>query len=596
MRRLALSVIAVAAALVLQLTVVDRLPLPGGGPDLVLLAVVALGLTSGPMAGMLTGFLAGLALDIAPPASGVLGEHALVFCVVGYGCGRLSGLTDRSAASSLGVAAVAAAAGEMLYVAVGLTIGDPGISWSAIRSVLPSSVLQDVLISPFVVFGIWKASSPAAGYSLGPAAGAAAAGLRAGLAGPGPGRLASGAVLPARAGLLGRASWLAGPLGSGRGQKASPVGSVGSVRFGKSAARQGDGWVGSGPRASRPAQAQVRRGRRPRLRPGAGQAGSAAMVQLHRRQRARPVSVRMSHRRRGDGSIGAGLLAAAPGRRNPRGAAVRPARQPRFRSGSGSLGGQSGRTGPGGARPGGAGLGGARLGGAGPRGAGFSGRGLGGAGLGGRGLGGTGFRNAGQGRKGLGRTRLGRKGVGRKGVGGTTLGRAGLGGSPPDSSMPGSSLSAGGTTRRGAVASSVSLHLRGGRRGDGVVGGGSPRRPASIGPAGTRPRKQPRFFRRRPRLSGRRPRPAGRGPSFARRGPSFARRGPSFARRQPSLPRGRPRPAGRGPSFARRQLSLPRRRPRLRSGRPSFLASRASGKAAGRRLAWRADGRTGGFR
>jgi len=566
MRRLALSVIAVAAALVLQLTVVDRLPLPGGGPDLVLLAVVALGLTSGPMAGMLTGFLAGLALDIAPPASGVLGEHALVFCVVGYGCGRLSGLTDRSAASSLGVAAVAAAAGEMLYVAVGLTIGDPGISWSAIRSVLPSSVLQDVLISPFVVFGIWKASSPTAGYSLGPAAGAAAAGLRAGLAGPGPGRLASGAVLPARAGLLGRASWLAGPLGSGRGQKASPVGSVGSVRFGKSAARQGDGWVGSGPRASRPAQAQVRRGRRPRLRPGAGQAGSAAMVQLHRRQRARPVSVRMSHRRRGDGSIGAGLLAAAPGRRNPRGAAVRPARQPRFRSGSGSLRGQSGRTGPGGARPGGAGLGGARLGGArlggaGPRGAGFSGRGLGGAGLGGRGLGGTGFRNAGQGRKGLGRTRLGRKGVGRKGVGGTTLGRAGLGGSPPDSSLPGSSLSAGGTTRRGAVASSVSLHLRGGRRGDGVVGGGSPRRPASIGPAGTRPRKQPRFFRRRPRLSGR-----------------------------------RPRPAGRGPSFARRQLSLPRRRPRLRSGRPSFLASRASGKAAGRRLAWRAGGRTGGFR
>jgi rod shape-determining protein MreD len=568
MRRLALSVIVVAAALVLQLTVVDRLPLPGGGPDLVLIAVVALGLTSGPMAGMLTGFLAGLALDIAPPASGVLGEHALVFCVVGYGCGRLSGLTDRSAASSLGVAAVAAAAGEILYVAVGLTLGDPGISWPAIRSVLPSSVLQDVLISPFVVFGIWKASSPTAGYSLGPAAGAAAAGLRAGLAGPGPGRLASGAVLPARAGLLGRASWLAGPLGSGRGKKAGPVG---SVRFGKSAARQGDGWVGSGPRALRPAQAQVRRGRRPRLRPGAGQAGSAAMVQLHRRRPAPPVSVRMSHRRRGDGSIGAGLLAAAPGRRNPPGAAVRPARQPRFRSGSGSLGGQAGRTGPGGARPGGAGLGGARLGGAGPRGAGltgrglggagFTGRGAGGAGLGGRGLGGPGFRSSGQGRKGLGRTRLGRKGVGRKGLGRTRLGRAGLGGPPPGSSLPGSSLRGGGTTRRGAVARSVSLHLRGGRRGDGVVGGGSPRRPPGPGRAGTRPRKQPRFFRRRPRLPGR-----------------------------------RPRPAGRGPSFSGRQLSFPRRRPRLRSGRPSFLASRASGKAARRRPAWRAGGGTGGFR
>src|SRR6266581_3132340 len=205
MRRLALSVIAVAAALVLQLTVVDRLPLPGGGPDLVLLAVVALGLTGGPMAGLLTGFLAGLALDIAPPASGILGEHALVFCVVGYGCGRLSGLTDRSAASSLGVAAVAAAAGEMLYVAVGLTIGDPGISWSAIRSVLPSSVLQDVLISPFVVFGIWKAGGQPAGHSPGawltatrPPARTAGAGLGRLAAGAGLGRLVGGAGVPAR--------------------------------------------------------------------------------------------------------------------------------------------------------------------------------------------------------------------------------------------------------------------------------------------------------------------------------------------------------------------------------------------------------------
>src|SRR6266700_6944616 len=406
MRRLALSVIAVAAALVLQLTVVDRLPLPGGGPDLVLLAVVALGLTSGPMAGMLTGFLAGLALDIAPPASGVLGEHALVFCVVGYGCGRLSGLTDRSAASSLGVAAVAAAAGEMLYVAVGLTIGDPGISWSAIRSVLPSSVLQDVLISPFVVFGIWKASSPATGYSLGPTAGAAAARLRAGLAGPGPGRLANGAVLPARTGLLGRSSWLAGPLGSGRGKKAGLVGSVGSVRFCKTAARQGDGWVGSGPQPAQQVQAQPRRGRLPRLRPGAGQAGSAAMVQVRRRLPARSVNVRIGQGRRGDGSVGT-ALAATPGRRYPRGAAARPARQPRFRPGGGSAGGPAGRAGSSGAGSNGAGLGGTRLGRTGLSHAGFSR-----AGLGGTRLGRTGLSHAGFSRAGLGRPAAGRAGVG----------------------------------------------------------------------------------------------------------------------------------------------------------------------------------------
>ena len=61
-RRAILSAVLLAIALMLQLTVVNRLPLPGaGGPDLVLLTVVALGLCSGPAAGAVTGFCAGLA-------------------------------------------------------------------------------------------------------------------------------------------------------------------------------------------------------------------------------------------------------------------------------------------------------------------------------------------------------------------------------------------------------------------------------------------------------------------------------------------------------------------------------------------------------
>ena len=59
-----------------------------------LFAVVALALTGGPLPGLLTGFLAGLALDVAPPASHAIGQYALVFCVVGYACGRLAGLGD----------------------------------------------------------------------------------------------------------------------------------------------------------------------------------------------------------------------------------------------------------------------------------------------------------------------------------------------------------------------------------------------------------------------------------------------------------------------------------------------------------------------
>jgi rod shape-determining protein MreD len=151
-RRLLLATVAVMAALLLQLTLVDRLPSPGGPPDLVLLVTVALGLTCGPTTGLLTGFWAGLALDIAPPASALIGGRALVFCLIGYCCGLLRPLASRSALTTLGVAAVAAATGEALYAAAGLMLGSPGITWPAIRAVLPASVLLDVLISPFLVY------------------------------------------------------------------------------------------------------------------------------------------------------------------------------------------------------------------------------------------------------------------------------------------------------------------------------------------------------------------------------------------------------------------------------------------------------------
>jgi len=250
---------------------------------------------------------------VAPPASGVLGEHALVFCLVGYGCGHLRGLAGRSAASSLGVAAAAAAAGEMLYVAAGLLLGDPGITWPAIWSVLPSAVLQDVLISPFVVFGIWKASSLAAGRPVGADLAMAALRPQPPAAGRSLAGLADGAALPGSAGLLGGGSWLAGPLRYGRSRKAGPLG---SARFAPSAARQGDGWVSSTPPSLPSAPAQLRHGRPPRLRPGAGRPGSA-VAQPPARPPARPVRVRIGQARRGTA-----LLRLLPGRRQARAGAM----------------------------------------------------------------------------------------------------------------------------------------------------------------------------------------------------------------------------------------------------------------------------------
>src|SRR6266704_973093 len=112
MKRKMLAVSALAAVPLVQLTVVNGLALPGGGtPDLVLLCVVALGLTGGPAPGLIAGFCAGLALDLAPPASQIVGQYALVLCLVGYGSGRLRFTLRHSAAAAIAAAAVMAALG-----------------------------------------------------------------------------------------------------------------------------------------------------------------------------------------------------------------------------------------------------------------------------------------------------------------------------------------------------------------------------------------------------------------------------------------------------------------------------------------------------
>src|SRR5438067_1239030 len=72
MRRVLLPVVLLLAALVLQLTVLDRLPLPGGvAPDLVLLVLFGVALAS-----RLAARLAGTAKPSGEPAAG-LGTPAL---------------------------------------------------------------------------------------------------------------------------------------------------------------------------------------------------------------------------------------------------------------------------------------------------------------------------------------------------------------------------------------------------------------------------------------------------------------------------------------------------------------------------------------
>jgi rod shape-determining protein MreD len=154
-----ISFVLVAITVVVQLTIMDRIAFPGGaGPDLVLLMVAALALAGGPMAGVLIGFWAGLALDVAPPGSHFTGQNALVFCLVGYACGLLA--DDASGDAEQGhtalfeilVMAAAAVCGEALAALLGVMLSDPRVTWPAITRVLPAAMIYDVLLCPFVLY------------------------------------------------------------------------------------------------------------------------------------------------------------------------------------------------------------------------------------------------------------------------------------------------------------------------------------------------------------------------------------------------------------------------------------------------------------
>ena len=82
--RMLLSATLIVVALVIQVSVLARLQLPGAVPDLLLLVVLGLALVYGHVGGALIGFAAGLLADLAPPADHAAGRYALVLCVIGY--------------------------------------------------------------------------------------------------------------------------------------------------------------------------------------------------------------------------------------------------------------------------------------------------------------------------------------------------------------------------------------------------------------------------------------------------------------------------------------------------------------------------------
>ncbi|OII70275.1 MULTISPECIES: rod shape-determining protein MreD [unclassified Streptomyces] len=151
--RILLSTTLVVVALVLQVSVLARLHLPGAVPDLVLLTVLGLAFVYGHVSGALIGFGAGLLADLAPPADHAAGRYALVLCVIGY----VAGLTKpdngqvRSATGPMAMVVAAAIGSTLLYAGVGALVGDTGARHVGLASLILTAVIYDLLLAPFTV-------------------------------------------------------------------------------------------------------------------------------------------------------------------------------------------------------------------------------------------------------------------------------------------------------------------------------------------------------------------------------------------------------------------------------------------------------------
>ena len=157
------TLLMVTVVVLVQTTVVNRIPFDWGpGPDLVLAAVVAVALTTGPATAAGCGFVAGLAMDVLPPAEHPMGRYALVLCVAAYliallrantGLGGAAG-PEVSRWASLGVVAATSVGVGLGYAFVGLVMGEAHVTLAAVAGNVGVGTALTTLIAPLVTLPI----------------------------------------------------------------------------------------------------------------------------------------------------------------------------------------------------------------------------------------------------------------------------------------------------------------------------------------------------------------------------------------------------------------------------------------------------------
>ncbi|HWC34588.1 MAG TPA: rod shape-determining protein MreD [Mycobacteriales bacterium] len=150
-QRIVLRLAVVITVVLVQACVINRMRLPLGGPDLLLVVVVAFALVGGSQRGALLGFFAGLLADVMPPTDHFAGELAFAYTIVGYLAGMLDAGEESSVLTIIAVVAGGSVAVVLLFAGLGDLLGNAHISAGATVHALAGTVVYDVILAPFVV-------------------------------------------------------------------------------------------------------------------------------------------------------------------------------------------------------------------------------------------------------------------------------------------------------------------------------------------------------------------------------------------------------------------------------------------------------------
>jgi rod shape-determining protein MreD len=147
----AVALLVAALAVVLQVSFFPHFAWQGVVPNLSLLVVVGAALVRGPQFAALLGFVAGLLIDLAPPADHIAGRWALALVLVGYLAGRVRQTSKPSATAVVVAVALSSFAGSSIYALSGLLLHDPVVPVSDMLTTILVAVVWDVLLTPFVL-------------------------------------------------------------------------------------------------------------------------------------------------------------------------------------------------------------------------------------------------------------------------------------------------------------------------------------------------------------------------------------------------------------------------------------------------------------